>query len=168
MLKLNKSSLNLKLWRFYIDNKKLYLESIFGSVMLSLSGNGILITKYGLKFLDKSLYLLFISMIKKLSIDLKSGYFLELNFSGLGYRFINLNNEILLRVGYSHYVYYRVPFNILIFGYKQKLVLFGIDLKSINYIGNIFRHIKKINLYKGKGIILKDSVVKLKEVKIKG
>ena len=106
---------NLVLWKIFIKNFKLNVESIYGSVYFNLKGNGIIITEFGLKILDRSLYYLFLSLLKKFSHNVKFGYFLELNFTGLVYRFINLNNEVLLRVGYSHYVFYRLPHNILIF-----------------------------------------------------
>jgi large subunit ribosomal protein L6 len=98
-------------------------------------------------------------------LSVNDGYYIELEFEGLGYRFINLSDDLILRVGYSHYVYFNIPVNILVFGFRKKLVLFSLSKEHLNQLLFLLSTLKKYNCYKKKGVFVKGKVFNMKESK---
>jgi large subunit ribosomal protein L6 len=90
-------------------------------------------------------------------------------FKGVGYRVEKVNNTLLsLKLGYSHTLYINIPSEIETFLPKRHILVcksFKIDLVSL-FVMQI-KKLKKFNIYKGKGIFLKNQIFKLKEGKKK-
>lgn len=101
------------------------------------------------------------------SYDLIKGFFLELEIKGLGY-FVFLNKGCLVfDLNYSHFIGINIPNNFIIKKFKNRLVLFSFDRESIVKFSKIILNLKKIDVYKGKGIFLKGQKLRLKEIKKK-
>ncbi len=150
----------------YVLNDKLLVRGALGRLVEKLNGNSVVITQFGIKFLDILNYRNFISLLRKGEASLSKGYYIELEFEGLGYRFVNLKNELILRVGYSHYVYFKIPKNILLLGFRKNLILFSVSKKNLNQIVYLVSSLKKYNNYKKKGVFKKGEVIVLKETKV--
>lgn len=89
-----------------------------------------------------------------------------INISGVGYKCKLYNKFILFLLGYSHLVYLTIPYNIYMKIYNLKsLSLFSIDLNILNQFIYKLKKKKKINVYKGKGLLLKNEKITLKEGK---
>ena len=123
--------------KFNYNNKKLFIE-----------------TKY-INF--------FINKLNKLLKSVTTGWFLELNLNGLGYKSFKLDNKIALDLGYSNLIIFKPDTKIKIKNFKNKLVLFSIDQEYLNNVGLNIRNYSKPDSYKGKGILLKNEVIKLKK-----
>ena len=100
---------------------------------------------------------------------LSKGYRLALNLKGVGFRaFLKENNKLLLKLGYSHDIIYTIPSNVIIKCPKQdQIIIFGINKTEITAIAAELRKLKKIDSYKGKGILFENENIPLKEGKKK-
>lgn len=101
------------------------------------------------------------------SKDLIKGFFLELDIKGLGYYIFLKNNYLVLDLNYSHFIGLNVPFGVLLKKFKTKLVLFGFNRERLVNFANIILKLKKIDIYKGKGLFVRGVKFKLKEIKKK-
>lgn len=114
-------------------------------------------------FIKDNNYNFFIKKIKKLIKSVTIGWFLELNLNGLGYKSFKLNDKIALDLGYSNLIIYEPTDLMKIKNFKNKIVLFSLDQE---YLYNVSCHIKSYSMpdaYKGKGIVFKNEVIKLKK-----
>jgi large subunit ribosomal protein L6 len=104
-----------------------------------------------------------LNKIKTAFKSVTTGWFIELNLNGIGYKSFKLDDKIALDLGYSNLILYK-PNNILkVKNLKNKLVLFSLDHE---YVNNIAAHLQKYSYpdpYKGKGIVFKNQYIKLKK-----
>jgi len=148
-----------------IINKAKKSLSIVGGVGVSnknFSGGGLLFFNKKLFFLTKGGYRTFLKLLSNFYVGVTYGYHIEINFIGLGYRFLQLRNFLLLKLGYSHYVKYIIPETLRIVGYKRQLVIFGMNNIEVITMAKQLRLFKKPTIYKGKGIQIKGEVLKFK------
>ncbi len=110
-------------------------------------------------------YRKFLSYINEQVEGVSDGYFVELNFIGLGYRFLRFGNVLFFKIGYSHYIKIVVPESVIAFGYKKRLILFGLSLEIILNFANKIKFCKKPDVYKAKGIQYLNEQLKIKEGK---
>ena len=96
------------------------------------------------------------------------GFQNELNLVGIGYRATIKDNNLILKLGYSHDISYLIPNNIKIICPKQnKIIIFGTEKKVVNQFSNEIRNLRKPDSYLGKGIIFEGETLNLKERKKK-
>jgi large subunit ribosomal protein L6 len=70
------------------------------------------------------------------------------------------------KLGYSHYVYFKIPKNLEIFCLKaNKLFILGDSYSFVNQVAALVRSFKIPEPYKGKGIIYTTEKITLKEGK---
>ena len=92
--------------------------------------------------------------------------FLELN--GVGFRANLKGEDLVLSLGFSHEVKYKVPKEITVKVEKQtKIHITGIDKELVSKVSSEIKAIKPVEPYKGKGIKEKDQYVLRKEGKKK-
>jgi len=94
----------------------------------------------------------------------------KLNFVGLGYRifFEELfdNQLLLLKLGFSHLVYFFVPSKFKVFCKKRtQLFVLGNSYQDITHIVSLIRNLKPPEPYKGKGILYEHEKVVRKQGK---
>ena len=100
----------------------------------------------------------------------------KLLLKGLGFRLSIFKDKTLLssrilklKVGFSHFIYIKIPSNLRVTTNKKKTIL-NIKSQDINLLGNFcssLRYIKKINVYNGKGFWYKKEKKTLKIFKKK-
>lgn len=139
-----------------------FIKGLSGELLHKLQGEDLVFFGKDLFFLSRNSYINFKSLVERSVEGLTHGYYCELTFVGLGYRFLLLDNVLLLKIGYSHYIKLPIPSNLHVFGYKKRLVIFGISLFGLNFFVNKLRSFKKIDVYKGKGINLLGEVLRVK------
>lgn len=142
-------------------NSLLFSGSV-GSIKKQFGGFDVLINNSQCYFLSKCSFKTFMSIIKKSLEGISVGYYCEITFLGLGYRFIQINDYLLLKVGYGHYIKIYCPKSLLIFGYKKRLVIFGMDIVILNNFVATLRNYRYPDIYKGKGIRLLGEELKFK------
>lgn len=111
-----------------------------------------------------------IAKIKQVLIEIRYTLHYKLNLIGVGYRvfrYETLTNQIYLKLGYSHLIYFRIPSEIKSFCQKfTKLFLFGNS--SYDLLTQTAAQIKNCKLpepYKGKGILYDQEKIFLKKGK---
>lgn len=116
----------------------------------------------------KALWGTYRSLINNMVIGVSRGFSTKLELVGVGYRAIQNNSELVLKLGYSHDVVYSIPNNVIIECIKPTLIsVNGINKQEVNQIAANIRSFRKPDAYKGKGIRYYGEVIKLKEGKKK-
>lgn len=152
-------NVNIKLEK---ENKLIKFNGNIGKIEKIFNGNDIF-------FIDNKIFLntlisyrIFFRNIINYINGINNGYYIEVNFIGLGYRFLKLKNFLLLKLGYSHYIKYIIPSNIIIVGYKRKLIIYSINIYEINVFVKKLKLFKKPDIYKGKGIQIEGEIINYK------
>ena len=111
-----------------------------------------------------------VSTLKQLLLDMSFLFCKKLNIIGVGFRVstTKLSNFNLLhfKLGYSHYVYFKIPITLEIFCLKaNKLLIVGNSYTTVNQVAALIRSFKTPEPYKGKGIVYTTEKIMLKEGK---
>ena len=102
------------------------------------------------------------ALIANMIEGVKNGYSKELEIHGIGYRAELKNDELILHLGFSHPVVYKIPEDIQIKVEKNTIIVSGIDKQKVGQVAAEIRAFKKPEPYKGKGIRYKGEVVRKK------
>lgn len=104
--------------------------------------------------------------IKNMIIGVTEGYEKKLEIIGVGYRFTQKGNTLVVNAGYSHPVEVEVPSGLKIeVPSNNELTISGIDKCLVGEFAANIRKIRQPEPYKGKGIRYKDEIVRRKEGK---
>jgi len=97
------------------------------------------------------------------------GFVLRLAFVGVGFRVESLEQNFLkLKIGFSHLIFIKIPKNVSVVAPKKTLlVLKSLDKQVLYEFAARIRSYKLPDIYKGKGILLKNQIIRLKEGKKK-
>ncbi|KAL9243802.1 hypothetical protein vseg_017644 [Gypsophila vaccaria] len=97
-------------------------------------------------------------------MDAKFFRFLKLVGTGYKARAEDGGRLLYLKLGYSHEVELTVPPSVRVFCFKtdNKIVCAGIDKERTHQFAASIRSCKPPEVYKGKGILYADEVIKLK------
>ncbi len=144
------------------DKRYLICEGKLGKVSKQVGGEEVVLGYNKVLLRSKSSYKVFRSLLLSMLNGVNKGYFKELEFVGLGFRFLNLKKGLYLKIGFSHYIKLRLPKSIKIIGFKTKLIIFGINLEEVNQVAREIKALKKPDRYKGKGIRYESEEVILK------
>ena len=108
------------------------------------------------------------SLINNAVIGSVKGYEKILELVGVGYRASIKGSQLNLQLGYSHDINFDIPEGIKIAVEKQTtLKISGFDKQMVGSIASKIKTLRKIEPYKGKGIIEKGQYVLKKEGKKK-
>lgn len=89
---------------------------------------------------------------------------MTLTVKGVGYKFVIDNQLLKIRIGYSHFVEYLLPFDVYsVLLNSTTLVCYSNNLLLLTRFLALIKHQKKLNLYKGTGIFYSNEFVKLKK-----
>ncbi len=104
--------------------------------------------------------------IKNMIIGVTNGYQKQLEIIGVGYRFTQKGNTLVVNAGYSHPVEVEVPKGLTIeVPSSTELTISGIDKCLVGEFAANIRKIRQPEPYKGKGIRYKDEFIRRKEGK---
>ncbi|KKQ56934.1 MAG: 50S ribosomal protein L6 [Parcubacteria group bacterium GW2011_GWA2_38_13] len=102
------------------------------------------------------------SLVKNMVDGVVTEFSKKLEIVGIGFKAEVKKDELILNVGYSHQVHYKVPKGIEIKVEKNIIIVSGADKHSVGQTSAEIRSIKKPEPYKGKGIKYVDEIVKRK------
>lgn len=111
-----------------------------------------------------------VSLIKQLLIESITIVYQKLKFIGVGYRAFPVENFedqlVILKLGYSHPIYFKIPSKIKIFSLKfTTLFLSSYSYQQLTLSASKIRSNKVPEPYKGKGILYTNEKIILKEGK---
>ncbi|WP_019988513.1 50S ribosomal protein L6 [Rudanella lutea] len=115
----------------------------------------------------KALHGLYRALVNNMVVGVSTGYKVDLEIVGVGYKAAVNNNVLELQLGYSHNVYVAVPSEIKVSavtekGQNPKVILEGIDKQLIGDVAAKIRSLRKVEPYKGKGIRFVGEVIRRK------
>jgi large subunit ribosomal protein L6 len=121
----------------------------------------------------KALHGLYRSLLNNLVFGVSTGYKVELELVGVGYKATNNGNVIDMSLGYSHNIYLIVPSELKVATRMEKgknpiITLEGIDKQLIGLVSAKIKSLRKAEPYKGKGIRFVGEVIRRKAGKTAG
>ena len=112
-----------------------------------------------------------LSMIKHILIEINYKLYNKLKFVGVGYRSFQmdnpLENQIFLKLGYSHIVYFKIPspLNSHIIKFTTLFIYGNSSYNELTRLVSLIRDCKLPEPYKGKGILRYEEKIPLKKGK---
>jgi len=111
-----------------------------------------------------------VSLLKQILSDISLLFCKKLDLIGVGFRVSALKifdrNLLHFKLGYSHFIYFKIPKNLKIFCLKaNKLFILGYSYLFVTQIAALIRSYKVPEPYKGKGIVYTTETIVLKEGK---
>ena len=135
----------------YVFIKKEYILLTFNNIYL--------------KRKKKSFLNLYKSLIKLKLKGILQGFKLNLFLKGLGFKAIIENNILTLKLGFSHSITVNIPKKIKIINQTNKLIFSSYDWPFLTKYVYYIKNFKQPEPYKGKGLLLKNEIIILKEGK---
>ncbi|MFI4847243.1 MAG: 50S ribosomal protein L6 [Candidatus Makana argininalis] len=108
------------------------------------------------------------SILNNMIIGVISGFTKKLKLVGVGYRALIKENILILYLGFSHNIKYKIPEDVIIKCNNQnEIIIQGCNKQIIGQVAANIRSYKKIEPYKGKGIRYNNEIINLKDKKKK-
>jgi large subunit ribosomal protein L6 len=150
-----------------VSEMSVKITSTSGTQILKVPRLGKALSQNRFFFKTKAFMFLFkAQLFRKISTILQL-HFKKLILKGIGFKCHKITESILLlKVGYTHKIYYIFMHDAVNFIAKRsKVVLYGSALDQINNIAYEIRSMRKPDDYKGKGIVFSDEKLRLKSTK---
>ncbi len=158
--------------KIIIKNKTVYFKGLLGLLLLKYINNiyfflkkDKLILIFNSKKNKKSILNLYNKLIKIKFKGISQGFKLNLILKGIGYKASIENNNLILKVGFSHNINVIIPSNIKVISQANNLIFSSNDYIYLTQFVNYIKSYKKPEPYKGKGLLLKNEKIFKKEGK---
>lgn len=156
-----------KTLKINLDNKlnQIIVEGPLGKLSRALNPLYVkVIDEKNMYFKDKKHYNTFNAHLNNMVKGVKTGFFVELELVGLGYRIFYLDDKksIGLDLGYSHILKVNYPSDLEVKCTNNTILIFGIDKEQVHSFAAKLYYLKKRDPYKGKGFRFKGEEVKIK------
>lgn len=89
-------------------------------------------------------------------------WFEELELVGLGYRLTVKGNTLRLRLGFSHVIILTIPKGVFLIKRKKRLLIYSTNKPILTFFVSWLVKLRKMNVYKVKGIKKKNQIFNLK------
>nr|YP_009645895.1 ribosomal protein L6 [Pseudoperonospora humuli]QBX98951.1 ribosomal protein L6 [Pseudoperonospora humuli] len=142
-------SLSLK----FIDNTYFFIQNNQLSISLNLNKN------------KKNILNLYNKLIKIKIKGVIQGFKMILFLKGIGFKSFIDENNLILKLGFSHNIVIKIPPNIKIINHSNSLIFNSIDYISLSQFVNYIKNHKKPEPFKGKGLVFKNEKILQKEGK---
>lgn len=108
------------------------------------------------------------ALVAKLVKGVNEGYTKTLDINGVGFKAVIQGTEVVLNLGFSHDIKYKIPAGIKIVAPKPtELVITGADAQQVGQVAANIRDMRRPEPYKGKGIMYQGEKIRRKEGKKK-
>lgn len=158
--------------KIFNKNQTIFFKTSLGLLSLKFNNNiyffkkrNRLLLNFNIKKNKKNILNLYDKLIKIKIKGVLQGFKISLLLKGIGFKaFIN-NNDLILKLGFSHNIIIPIPTNIEIINQSNKLIFNSIDYIFLNQFVHYIKNYKKPEPYKGKGLLLKNEKILQKEGK---
>jgi len=133
------------------QGKSLHVD-IHPKVSVLQEGNMVIVKRSSDDKFSKSLHGLTRSLIKNAVEGVTVGFKKDLEINGVGYRAQVESDKVILKLGYSHDIEYKIPEGIEFEVKKNIISISGIDKQQVGQVAAEIREYRKPEPYKGKGI----------------
>lgn len=106
----------------------------------------------------------FFTNISNLVEGVTSGYFRYLELKGVGFKVLysQATHSLFFFLGYNHIVSYKLSYSIQVKIRKQYILLFSYNKSLLSYVSYQIKSLRFPDVYRGKGILFKEEILKLK------
>jgi len=170
--KLNKISFRISNLPFLIKNNKLYIKKnnryikfVIKNVIIKTNKEGIDLYFNSILW-DKSNFNKVILEFSNLLRGFSKGFSVILKFNGVGYRILSNNLFLKFKIGLNKPALVKIPKGIKVNVLNRTtFCIIGEDLKKTQNFVHKIRNIRKLDVYKAKGIQYSNEIIKLKTVR---
>jgi large subunit ribosomal protein L6 len=158
---LKKKSLKLEVKPFFSNPSNLLIISDLSNTQNSISG------KKKAKIMQGTT----LAIIKHALIEINYQLYNKVKFVGVGYRSFQMNNpledQIFLKLGYSHMIYFRIPspLNTHVVKFTTLFIFGNSSYSEITKLVSLIRDCRLPEPYKGKGVLRYEEKISLKKGK---
>lgn len=130
----------------------------YANVGLNLDGSILTLDSGGKSKSHKQLHGLYRALINNMVVGVSEGYTTILELVGVGYRASNQGQKLDLALGYSHNIVFLVPSEVKVKTISEKgknpqIHLSSFDKQLLGQVVAKIRSLRKVDPYKGKGIL---------------
>ena len=158
--------------KIFNKNKTIFFKTSLGLLSLKFIDNiyffikkNKLLLNFNIKKNKKNILNLYNKLIKIKIKGVLQGFKISLILKGIGFKAVIDNNDLILKLGFSHDIIIPIPTNIEIINQSNKLIFNSIDYIFLNQFVHYIKNYKKPEPYKGKGLLLKNEKILQKEGK---
>nr|YP_010394769.1 ribosomal protein L6 [Phytophthora tubulina]DAZ89206.1 TPA_asm: ribosomal protein L6 [Phytophthora tubulina] len=158
--------------KIFNKNKTIFFKTSLGLLSLTFIDNIYFFIKKNKLLINvninknkKSILNLYNKLIKIKMKGVLQGFKINLLLKGIGFKAFIENNNLILKVGFSHNIIIPIPSNIEIINQTNTLIFSSIDYLFLNQFVHYIKNHKKPEPYKGKGLLLKHEKILQKEGK---
>jgi large subunit ribosomal protein L6 len=142
-------------------------ENINSSIKVSVHNSELSLSRPNDEKQLRSLHGLYRALINNMVIGVSSGYTIEQELVGVGYRAKSQGQKLELSLGFSHPIIFQLPEEVKITAVTEKgknptIKLESSDKQLIGQVAAKIRSFRKPEPYKGKGILFKGEVIRRK------
>ena len=132
-------------------------QAIDADITIEQQDGNIVVTRPSDQKRHKALHGLYRALLNNMVIGVTTGYKLEQELVGVGYRATNTGNTLDLVLGFSHHYVFELPKEIKVSTTAEKgknptIILESIDKQLIGQVAAKIRSLRAPEPYKGKGI----------------
>jgi large subunit ribosomal protein L6 len=142
-------------------------ENINSSIKVSVDNSELSLYRPNDEKQLRSLHGLYRALINKMVVGVSTGYTIEQELVGVGYRAKSQGQKLELSLGFSHPIIFQLPEEVKITAVTEKgknptIKLESSDKQLIGQVAAKIRSFRKPEPYKGKGILFKGEVIRRK------
>tara|TARA_B100001287_G_C22599662_1_gene489781 strand:- start:367 stop:921 length:555 start_codon:yes stop_codon:yes gene_type:complete len=142
-------------------------ESINPSISINVDNGELTLSRPNDDKQIRSMHGLYRSLINNMVIGVSSGYVIEQELIGVGYRAKSQGQRLELSLGFSHPIIFQLPEQVKVTAVTEKgknptIKLESFDKQLIGQVAAKIRSFRKPEPYKGKGILFKGEVIRRK------
>tara|TARA_B100000282_G_scaffold289946_1_gene260302 strand:- start:1270 stop:1806 length:537 start_codon:yes stop_codon:yes gene_type:complete len=135
-------------------------------IRVEVKDNQIVVSREDDKKFSKAMFGTVRSLINNMIVGVTEGYKKNLIIEGVGYKAQLKGNEIVLSLGFSHDIVYKIPDGITInVDSGTNISVEGIDKQLVGQVAARIRDYSPVEPYKGKGVRYANEQVRRKEGK---
>ena len=135
-------------------------------IRVEVKDNQIVVSRGDDKKFSKAMFGTVRSLINNMIVGVTEGYKKNLIIEGVGYKAQLKGNEIVLSLGFSHDIVYKIPDGITInVDSGTNISVEGIDKQLVGQVAASIRDYSPVEPYKGKGVRYANEQVRRKEGK---
>ena len=143
------------------------LSQSFDGVSFDISDNTITVKRDSDSKDHKSKHGLYRSLVNNMVVGVTTGYVIEQELVGVGYRAKSQGQKLELSLGFSHPIIFELPEQVKVTATTEKgknptIKLESLDKQLIGQVAAKIRSFRKPEPYKGKGVLFKGEVIRRK------
>lgn len=142
-------------------------QTVADGIDVHVDGNQLTLTRATEQKRHRAMHGLYRALINNMVVGVSTGYKVEQELVGVGYRATNQGNTLDMVLGYSHHVVFELPSEIKVATRQDKgqnpiITLESHDKQLLGQVAAKIRSLRKPEPYKGKGIKFVNEVLRRK------